>query len=433
MDSEDHRQPDQFEEVYKRAELLFEQGRHADAAEWFQKAIAINPDLDYPHARLALSWIQHESTCQRAVDAARRAVSLNPENGFNHAVLAMTLLDSSKPGESKPRAEALASAAKAIELEPDSSFTNGIYAFTLVRNGRIEEAEKAARNALQLDPDNLMATQALTAALMQLGKKENLKSLVDKQLQDNPESDMAHVAAGYQALHDGKVNDANNHFREALRLDPGNEAAREGLIESFRARSAFYRRYLQFCSFMRSASGGKAHLILLGGFILFQLGKQTLRKSHPAIAAILGLVWLTFVLWGFYARGIGSMMMLTDPFARMAIRQRERWEGILVGGFLMTALTILIGSLIANSTKGIFAAGSLAGAGIPIACAFTIVHYRWQRFFAAAGCIAGAAALIHTAGFLLGMNNSWIEMAGLLAILIGAASTWISMFSGMGG
>lgn len=419
-----------FASVFMRAELLLDQGRPSDAAEWFQRAISINPESDAAYSKLALSWIHHESTYAKAVEAARRAVSLDPGSSFNHGVLAITLLDSSKLGQSKQEEEAQASADTAVKLDPDSSFAHGIRALALLRRGKHRDAEPAARRALELHPGNTAAAQALSMSLAHLGKREDLVSLVEWQLQEHPDDDAAHVAAGFQALRDGKVEVANRHFREALRIDPGNEAARQGLIDSFRARSFFYRWYLQFSQFMRTVAGDKAQWVLLLGYVVYRLTRETLQKSHPGLAGLLGAAWLTFALWSFFARGLGSLLMLSDPFARMAIRSKERWEGILVGGAVVMALTLLAGSMAAGSKDGVFAAAVLALGAVPIACAFVNEHATWQRVFVAGGVVSGFTALAHTAGFLLGVQSPWVELAGLVAVLTGVISTWVGMMTG---
>jgi len=419
-----------FASVFLRAELLLDQGRPADAAEWFQKAVALNPDSDAAHAKLALSWIHHEATYARAQNAARRAAELDPESSFNHGVLAIVLLNSSKPGQHQPEKEAQTCADRAVELDPESSFAHGIRALAFLRRGRHREAELPARKALELNPDNTTAAQALTVVLAHLGKKEDLRSLVEWQLQEHPNDDAAHVSAGFQALHDGRVKEANLHFQQALRIDPSNEAARQGLLDSFRARSFFYRWYLQFSQFMRTTAGDKAQWVLLGGYVVYRLTRETLQKSHPGLAGLLGAVWLTFALWSFFARGLGSLLMLTDPFARAAVRASERWEGICVGGAVLGAFALFSGAVLAGSKDGIDAAGVLALGAVPAACAFANDHVTWKRVFTAAAAIAGVMALAHTAGFLWGVDSPLLDAAGLGAVLIGVAATWIAMLSG---
>ena len=60
---------------------------------------------------------------------------------------------------------------------------------------------------------------------------------------------------GWTLLHDGDPRKAMGHFREALRLDPGMEWARAGIVEAMKARSLIYRIFLSYFLFMNRLSG----------------------------------------------------------------------------------------------------------------------------------------------------------------------------------
>jgi tetratricopeptide (TPR) repeat protein len=359
-----------FDAVYRRAQLLFNQHRYADAAEWFQKALQHDPHHGMAMALLALSWIQTESTQGKAVDAARRGIGLESESSFHHAVLAACLLDSAKPGQDALCVEAGRHSEKAIELDPDSDFAWAVNGQALLRLRKYPDAEKAARRALELDTGNTMAAQVLSMALLNQKKDGDLNSLVDWQLAENPEDDRAHVSAGYRDLMQGRHTEACGHFRAALRLDPTNEGARHGLVESFRARSWFYRVYLRFGYFMTQFGQKGAGGIMIGGYLLYRFAFSALRTDYPAAAYTLAGLWMVFALWTFLARGIGSALMLTDRFVRMAITPKERWEGLCVGGMVVLALGSLAVGLWFHRIDYVLSALACGLASVPVASAF---------------------------------------------------------------
>ena len=87
-----------------------------------------------------------------------------------------------------------------------------LYAHALVLQGSIDEADHAAREALAIDPEN----------------------------------DRAHHVLGLVGLNRGDSHEALAGFREALRLDPTDESAREGVVLALKARHPVYARVLRF-------------------------------------------------------------------------------------------------------------------------------------------------------------------------------------------
>lgn len=415
-----------FDASYRRAQLLFGQRRFADAAEWFQRALESDPNHAMAMAHLASSWIQQESTQGKAVEAARRAVALDPENAFIHAVLAICLIDGAKPGQGGRLRKGLESAETAVTLDPDLALAHSVKSHGFLKLHRYAEAEDAARQALALDLTDTLATQVLSMALLGQRKDNDLKNLVEWQLQENPEDDSAHVSAGFRALHEGRYREANDHFREALRIDPSNGIARLGLVEAYRARSFIYRWLLQFSHFMRRFGESNGRWIMIGGYIVYRIAVSSLQGRHPALTGLLVGTWLTFALWSFLARGIASCLMLTDRFARLAIQPKERWEGIVVGSFVLAALATLAVGITSGSFDYLFGALVLIFAAVPNAVAFSNDHHLGKWLYAAAAVVAGVCALTYLAFLVsVGLGGKQVSMA-VIAIWIGIGTTWMT-------
>ena len=96
----------------------------------------------------------------------------------------------------------------------------GLRARALARQGRPEEASTAATAALGYAADS-SATQA---------------------------------QAGWVALETNRPKEALHHFREALRLNPDSDFAREGLVEALKARYWVYRTFMRFVYWSGSLS-----------------------------------------------------------------------------------------------------------------------------------------------------------------------------------
>lgn len=417
--------PDNPTAIRQRARLLLDQGRHADAAEWFQRLLAIEPEDAYALSQLAICWSQLPDKKEQALTAARQAIRLEPDESYHHSVLAMTLLGTAKVGQDAQVREGLASAEKAIELDPDSSLAHSLNGMALLRLGKYADAEKSARHALSLDTGDTLAAQVLSMSLLNQKKDADLDSLVDWQLTENPEDDAAHVSAGYRDLMRGRHREACDHFREALRIDPSHEGARSGLIESFRARSWFYRLHLRFTYFMAQFGQKGAGGILLAGFVLYRLVFGMLKKDHPGWAYTLAGLWMVFALWSFLARGVGSALMLTDRFVRMAITRRERWEGVCVGALVAMALFSLVWGLCWHRMDWVLSALACFIAAVPVASAFANDHHWGRWVYTGLGVVAGTAAVAFFLGVLLGWPPLFDDLDLMTAIYVGGATTWL--------
>ena len=413
--------------LLRRAHLLLDQGRHAEAAQWFQQVLALNPHDPHTLSQLALCWAHDPATRDKALMAARQAVALAPEDCLVHTMLALTLLESAKPGQDGMVRDARDSAAKAMELDPDYAFAHAVHGLALLRLRKFSEAEAAARQALALNTESTMAAQVLAMSLLNQRKDGDLQSLVDWQLTENPEDDSAHVSAGFQALRQGDHKKACIHFREALRIDPTNEGAREGLMHSFRARSWVYGMYLRFCHFMMRFGQQGARGIMLGGFLVYRFAFTALKTSHPGLAYTLAGLWLVLALWTFLARGIGSALMLTDRFVRMAVRPKERWEGACVGGMVLLALGCLGVGLWQSNLGLILAALACFLSAVPVASAFSNDHHLGRWLDLGVAVVAAGAALLFTLAVVSDIAVGDPLLLFQVAVYSGIGTSWLRM------
>ena len=300
MSDDLHPSPDA---AFARGRLLQNQHRLPDAIACYKQALELDAHHTPSFIMLALCWMQNDDTAPKSIDAARRAVALEPENAFARSVLALALNANAKDGQTTAIKEALQQAEEAVGLDPDSDFSHAVLSRLHLRLRDYPKAEESARAALSLDTENTMAAEVLSAALLLQKKDGDNKHLINYQLQRNAEDDSAHTSAGWQAVMEGDHKKANEHFMEALRLNPMNEAARMGLIESFRARSWPYRQQLRFAHFMNQFTEGRQTAIMIGGFVCYKVLSTWLKTVSPMLAYLVIGAWLLFVLWAHLARG----------------------------------------------------------------------------------------------------------------------------------
>lgn len=394
---------------------LKEIGRYADAEKAFREALAQAPNDAFAMHHLAACQFHQADRHREALTTINQAIALEPNEVDHHILRAFILcvLDRAK--------EALDAARGALQLAPNSDA-----AFTAVAQAHLQlsqwaDAEKAARQALALDADNSTAANQLAQALRLQNKLTENAGHLAGMLARDPEDPYTHANAGWTALQAGRHRDAEMHFREALRLHPGFDSAREGLLNSFRARSPLYRGYLRYCFAMQRLSSGSRWAVIIGLYLAARFGS---RVRGPIGLAIIALYFL-FVLWVWVARPFGNLMLLFDRFARYALTRGEKLEAAVVGGGLCVGIVALGAGLALKSEAALTAGIGLIAMSFPLAMTFTNGSKLGMILFGAIGGVTFLGTVLclvaKTAPALGGIADQMF-LAGCLGSL---ASTWI--------
>lgn len=355
--------------------LLQDQGRLEEAEACFYGVLAREPDNDFVYGRLALCQMSQPGKKRRALDTIGEAIRLRADESFYFSVRAIIL------GELHLGKEALEAAETAVRISPEDTFALSAKANAYCAMDRWAEAEEWSRRALALDGDNAMAANILAHTLRLQGKHQLNAEAVERLLAADPEDSFAHVNAGWSALQAKEPPRAEQHFREALRLDPESDMAREGLLESFRARSGFYRAYLSYCFFMQRFTEGKQWMIFLGAFAIYQISRKYLATINPVYSGVLVALWLGLVLWVWLAPGIGNFLILLDRSARLALKPAERHQGIAVGGVFALGVVATIGGLVSDYYPALLAGVGLLATTIPASLTFGNASSRGRLVF----------------------------------------------------
>jgi tetratricopeptide (TPR) repeat protein len=274
--------------------------RQYDRAEAeLRRFLAGDPDSDTAHHQLAICLLQDGRRQPEALEEIRAAIGLAPRDPAHHAMHAFVLfrMDRWK--------EALAAAGEAIREDPASlpGWLEKARAHFALR--QFDEAEAAIRQALALDPDDENSLIILSAIQQQSGNVDSGLATAEKLLARDADSSWGHANLGWAKLRQQKHREAEAHFREALRLEPGMEFARSGLIESFKARSPLFRLYLQWVFWLGKFGGGQQLLIIIGFYVLYQIGRSAAASIHPLLAGAIVLVWIIFAFGSHLANGLG--------------------------------------------------------------------------------------------------------------------------------
>jgi tetratricopeptide (TPR) repeat protein len=400
--------------------ILFDQGRYPEAEKYFRDALAQDPNDPEVLWKLALCELNQRRPAD-AYQTINRAISLMPELAPLHAFKAYAEVELRRP------ADALRSAMQALELDPESDDAFTARAAAYISQQEWAKAEASAREALALNPDNGMAANQLAHALRLQNRLTESEGQIAYMLTQDPEDADTHVAAGWTALQKGRRSEAERHFLEALRLQPGNENARDGLKEAFRAKSPVYRVYLNYCFFMQRFTAGKQWLIIIGLFVMMKFAQQL---PSPYSGIVIG-GYLLFVLWVHVARPVGNFQLTLDRFARHALDRGEKVEAYVSGGGVMLGIPLLLAGVFAGWPAALIIGGTLVAAAFPFAYTFTNASAgRW--LFGGVGAVVVAVGVLNLVEVLARVRfGSWLEGATGIALLAVVATTWLVNISAL--
>lgn len=415
-------------EQYMRGELLMQQGRYEDAVDHLNQAIAANPENDLAFADLSMCLLEMEGRRKDALSAIDEAITLDPEHGRYRAMRALVLcrLDRGR--------DALAAAQEAIGMEPEDAFAYAAKAQAHMSLEHWADAEVAAKESLALDGDNSFAGNLLAMSLRLQGKESENEQEVERLLAEDPEDLLAHYNAGWSALQKNDHKKAEEHFKQALRIDPSFDGAREGLKESFAARSAFYRKYLQYCFFMQRFTEKARWAIVIGFYLAYRFGMAVLARINPVLAIAFAALYLTFALWGWLAPGLGHFLILLDRQARHALKKSEKLDGLAVGGGLVMGLLVAVLAASWSITPLMVMGGVLCAGTLPATLTLTNESKRGRWVF---GSIMAYVYLVGLGVVIaewwratdqLADFSVWLLVVGALLTLL---CTWIGGLSAL--
>ena len=321
-----------------RALLLFQQNRLDMADRELRQVLAADPSDAHAHSLLALC-LSERKQFKEATAEAEQAIHLAPDFAFAHYARAHVLKDRNRDQE------ALAAVREAIRLDPSDADYRALEAALLVDLKKWPEALAAAERGLELDAEHVGCTNLRAVALVRLGRKAEAGQTIDAALAKNPDNAVTHANQGWTLLHQGEARRALDHFREALRLDPGNEWARAGIVEALKARNIIYALMLKYFLFMSKLSSGAQWGIILGGYFLNRL-LAGMARTNPDLAPWVlpfRIVYVSFVLMTWLAYPLFNLLLRLNRFGRMALTPEQIVESNWVGGCLFLALLSLSG------------------------------------------------------------------------------------------
>ena len=321
-----------------RARALLQLRRPEGAEREARGALARDPEDGEAHGVLALA-LSARGRAEEAVAEAGEAVRLMPGTWWPHHVAAFVLwkADRDRAG--------LAAARAALRIDPTRAATWDVIARLHLSLKEWWLAVQAAQRGLACDPENSDLVSLQSLALTELANAPGAVALAAEAVRLDPEEQLAHLAAGHAALAAKDRQAAARAFREALRLAPGSDHARELLVIALKQRDPVYRALFRWLNGL-----GRQHLRLpLALWIPF----------HIVVAVGHWALWT--------ASAAGTLRLARDPYYRMLLPGREiRAAWLSAGAVAAGALTFAAGVVRGRA--------DLAAAGVAMAALVTPVQ-----------------------------------------------------------
>lgn len=367
-----------------RAQLLLQQSRPADAEREVMLALAEDPDSARAHAYLALSRIDLQKNAE-ALESARRTVALSPDDPFSHHILAVVL------NRLEREKEALASIQEAIRLDPHNETHFAVLASVQLALRDWNAALAAAEQGLALNPEDVQCANLRSMALVRLGRKAEAMETVDFALERAPENAWSHANQGWNCLHRNDPKRAQDHFREALRLEPDFEFARQGMLEALKARNPVYRGMLAYFLWMGRQSAKLQWAFVLGTMFGVR-AVRNLAEQQPQLGVVLWplvILFYVFIYLSWVAGPMFNLLLRFDRFGRLVLSRDERHATNWFGACVVLMLGALAWWATGNAL-GMFSA--IVAAMLSVGVAITFNREGKKRLgFAAATVLLGAA------------------------------------------
>ena len=383
---------------FQRGLMLYGQSRFEQAEEEFRQVLATNPDDATTHAMLGMC-LGRRRQWKEATREAEHAVHLAPDLPYAHYALASILHDRNR------LPQALAAITEAIRLDPEDADYHAQKSSLHLDRREWPEALTAAEEGLTLDAEHVGCANLRAIALVKLGRRAEAGATIDATLAKNPEQGLTHANQGWTLLEQRQPVKAMEHFREALRLEPDNEWARHGIVESLKARYFIYAWMLRYFLWMSKLSTGAQWGVILGVYFGNRM-LGTVASKNPDLAPWLlplRILLIAAFLLTWTADPLFNLLLRFNRFGRLALSQAQKtassWFGLCV---LLTLISLGLCFWFGWSSIFLLAAMVFGFLMVPVAGSFK-AQIGWPR-----------TTLISATIFLalLGVGALWLLMLG---------------------
>lgn len=410
---------DEYEhwETVTLADLL-DDGRFEEAERALASVPADDPDGPWAMSLRALCLVPLKREAE-ALALAEHAVEADRTSPFGWWTLGSLLRDRNRFDR------ALAAARQALALDPTDARVHGLIAHIHALRGEWTACREAAERGLALDPADETCSGLRALSLRATEDGAVWSAAMDELIERYPASSFARMGKAWSLLESGDAREATQQFEQALALDPTSDAAREGLIESIKARNPVYARLLRLFLWLDRLPAGTRWGYILGGLFAYRL-LRNLTESYPAMAPLtypLMALWVLFVATSWTAVPLTDFVLSRSHVGRRLVHGERLLAAQLIAGLLGTAVLAAVVGMVTGAERALGLAFAAAFLVIPVSGAFRCER-GWPRTVMMAYASVAAAAVV---AVVIAPTDVSRNAAGI-AVLLSVLGSWLAVF-----
>ncbi|WP_299522027.1 tetratricopeptide repeat protein [Winogradskyella sp.] len=340
---------------FERGLQLFEMGRFKDAIPYLQNALAVDIDNFETKFLLAQSYLQTDKTEQAKTLTLELRSKAPNYSGIYYLLSKIYFLEENM-------SLALELIDEAISLDPYDEDYFGHKSYIRLHEKKYEEALLLAEEGLKLNAKSIICLNARATALTKLKRKEEARETIENLLNDDPENAYSHANIGWNHLEHNDTSKALTHFKEALKLDPNDDYARNGMITAVKSKNKIYNLYLRYAFWIGNQSQKNQWIFIIGIYLIYRFSLKILTFSGLSILAIpLIIAYLLFALGSWIMEPLSNMILLSDNYGKYLLDKNSRLSGqILFVLLLLSLLSFCINFIFESDYLILFSIASLA-------------------------------------------------------------------------
>jgi tetratricopeptide (TPR) repeat protein len=403
----------------ERAFVLFAQSRHDLAEGELRQELAANPNSAVAHALLAWCLCERKEY-REATTEAKMAIHLAPDEPRAYHALAHVFLNRNHLPEAEETIQ------EAIRLDPEDPEYFHLLAVIRLNRRQWGPCLEAAEQGLRLDPEHVGCNNLRAMALVKLGRKREAGATIATALAKNPDNAFSHANQGWTLLEQGDPRKALEHFREALRLEPQMDWARQGIVEALKARNPIYRVMLWYFFWMAKLSGRAQWAVVIGGYLGYRVLRDLAARNpewQPYVLPVL-IIYIAFALMTWIADPLFNLLLRLSRFGRMALSHQQIVASNWIGACVLVALAALGVWLATGQSVALLAAMVFGILIVPLAGTFRC-RSGWPRQMMTVFTALMALAGLGTIG-LAALDSELCTVTGGLFIVGMVLSPWLA-------
>ncbi len=394
---------------FKRAQVLYEQNRLKEAEKELNAALSVQPE-DFQAHNLMTFVLADQKRKEEALESAERTIQIVPDWDFAWYSYAYAHWIQEKRGASEKAMDAIN---QAIRLEPEKADYYHLKGEIKFGKANWDEALEMAEMALSLESDHVGALNLRAKSLVKLNRKADANDTLDYAIRNDPENPNTHANKGWALVERDQYDDALVHFQEALRLDPGNQWAREGLKNAIKGKNVLYRVILKYFLWISKLSEKNQWIVIIGAYLLYR-GVLELSRNFPSLAPLaypIIIAYLVFAFSSWIAIPFSNLFLRLHPLGKHALSPFEITGSNLMGAFIFGAALSGLSYLIIGNFGLLLLAGWFLLMMLPIGGTFSHGdNFNSIRNLAMYTLGLGIVGLIGIGGLIFFNNGSLFNM-----------------------